>query len=368
MKKNIEKNTAFDSEFRIDLYKIYNSELSQHKMRKIELSQFLNIHFLLQKLILKNKPQHFIQCSDKKNVQYEVSMTRYFEEFDELIIGSNFRYRFYEDDKIYDIKKNNICITKSDVDDKVFEELFSYSLRIYENSLSEIYPFLDYQLDENFDCDYSNFHYFLEVVLTQYDTSINHRIAKFVNRWMMENPITEHKKLESPIKNNVDSKSADDSVYDLDSINASHEKIPTQYTVVDLKISRIETMRYFSFLYKTTKSGNSVASIISKEEFFSIFKYGIAIPRYPKKKLIEMNLKDIRIGNIEFAIYTFFSEYHKKLENKKQIMTFFGNHFKCFQEKISTPQKLEIWNKNLNQNIEPKKGCVLDIPSIPPEK
>lgn len=116
MEKKFEKNRAVDFVYRIDLYKIYDSELNKYKMGKIELREFHNIHFLIEKLILENNPQHFIQCSNKKNAQYDVSMKRYFEEFDELNLGSNFRYRFYDDDRIYDIKKNNISITKSDVD------------------------------------------------------------------------------------------------------------------------------------------------------------------------------------------------------------------------------------------------------------
>ncbi len=370
MEKKFEKNRAVDFVYRIDLYKIYDSELNKYKMGKIELREFHNIHFLIERLILKNNPQHFIQCSNKKNAQYDVSMKRYFEEFDELNLGSNFRYRFYDDDKIYDIKKNNISITKSDVDYKVFEKLFLWSLRIYEDSLSEIYPFLDFQLVENFDCDYSDFHHFLEVVLTQYDTLVSHKVAKFVNKWMLENPVSQSLKIKSIIQKNSDSKSSDASDYDTDWMIASHENIPKQFTIVDLKISRIDTMKYFSFFYKSTKrkSGKLLEPLISKEDFISIFKYGIAIPEYPQKKLIEMNYKDMHIGNIEYAIYNFYSLYCRDKKNKNQIMTFFGIHFKCYQEKISTPEKLQSWNRNLNFGIKPKGGCILDIPSIPPGK
>lgn len=207
-------------------------------------------------------------------------------------------------------------------------------MRIYEDSLSEIYPFLDFQLVENFDCDYSDFHHFLEVVLTQYDTLVSHKVAKFVNKWMLENPVSQSLKIKSIIPKNSESKSSDASDYDTDWMIASQENIPKLYTIVDLKISRLDTMKYFSFFYKTkTKSGKLIEPLISKEEFISIFKYGIAIPPNPKMKLVEINLNDVRIGNIEYAIYNFYSLYCRDIKNKKQIMTFFGNHFECYQEK-----------------------------------
>ena len=73
----------------------------------------------------------------------------------------------------------------------------------------------------------------------------------------------------------------------------------------------------------------------------------------------------MKIGNINYAIYQFYANYSRTSSQKKEIMKFIGHYFEIFNKKISTPEGLDAWNKNLTNNKKPKINCI-KLPNISP--
>ncbi len=365
MENNYDENENIETEYGIDLFEIYDYEVNLFHKKKITHEELRLVYYFIEEFFLQKKPKHFIEVSYEPNAPRRLYTDKYLSEVNQFIKGVGITFCFLNQDKLYDIEGKQICVFKHDVNSLDFEKLFAYSLKTYEVKLSEIYPFLHFHLANNFENNSRNFHHFLEIVLTQHDILLNQKIVKFVRIWMQENSIlipqnSEIQTTNIPIKNYSSFKETDDEFNE-----ASLEEIPENYTIVDLKINRTNTMKYFSFLYTTIdKNGEH---IMSKQDFIEVFKYGIAIPSQPAQKLLELNLKVLNIGSINYAISQFYLTYSRTVSQKKDIMRFMGYYFEIFNKKISTPKAFESWNKNLTSNKKPLNFRIM-LPDIIPTK
>lgn len=346
------------SKYGIDLFEIYENEVNQFHKKKITHQELRAVYYFVKTFFIRSKPEPFLEVSYESNAEYRLDIDRYLKEINKFIEGSGITFCFLHRDKLYEIECDHICILRQDVNSLDFEKLFAYALRTYEDKLSEIYPFLDFQLVNNFEDISRNFHHFLEIVLTQYDNLISDKIEKFVRKWIAENT----NNLRNKTNKTDDTEIEQFSEIDEELLTTSLIPIPEEYKIINFRISRINTLLYFSFLYQTKNKLDK--SILTKEEFIEIFKYGIAIPPNENKKLFKLNLTDIKKSSIEYAIYNFYAEYSINTSQKKELMHFWGYYFKDFKIKIATPSAIENWNKNLTRRIKPQKMDFI-IPNIP---
>ncbi len=363
MENNYEPNPDMDSEYGIDLFEIYDYEVNLFHKIKIKHEELLLVYYFVEEFFLKKKPDPFIEVEYGANAPHREYIDRYLREINEFKRGIGITFCFFNRDKLYDIEGNHICISKQDVNTIDFEKLFAYSVRTYEDKLSEISPFLNFQFANNFENNSRNFHRFLEIVLTQHDILLSEKIVKFVRIWMQENPVIIHQNSAISQRNIPESIIRTFEDYKEEFTEATLEEIPENYTVVDLKISRIDIMEYFSFLLTTLDKNGEL--VMSKQDFIDVFKYGIAIPPQPTKQLVKLKLKGLKVGSINYAIYIFFDKYAKNVSQKKDIMNFFGYQFEYFHNRITSTAALDSWNKNLTPSIKPKKKLDFEIPDIP---
>ncbi|MCX6210374.1 MAG: hypothetical protein NTZ59_12960 [Bacteroidetes bacterium] len=144
-------------------------------------------------------------------------------------------------------------------------------------------------------------------------------------------------------------------------IKEAAKEIPIDYDVTNFRISRLNIMKFFSFLFEfKTKNGEPMMTI---EDFVEVFRYGIALPPNPKKELIKLNMQGVFIGNINSAIYQFFHTYERGISQKQSIMKFMAYHFEPFNEYTASKKEFLNWSKNL-RNKKPQKGN-FKLPDIP---
>ena len=244
-------NRGDDPEYEIDLFEIYNYEVKLFREEKIKHEELQVVYYFIEEFFLKKKPEPFMEVSYEPDAPHRLYTDRYLREINQFIKGLGITFCFLNQDKLYDIEEKHICIFKNDVNSISFEKLFAYSLRTYEVKLSEIFPFLNFQLANNFENNSKEFHLFLEFVLTQHDILLSEKIVKIVRMWIQENSILIHQNSETTSNNNTSN------IATLQDIQnnfeaALLEEIPFDYSVVDLRISRTNIINFFSFLYTTT--------------------------------------------------------------------------------------------------------------------
>jgi hypothetical protein len=229
-----------------------------------------------------------------------------------------------------------ITIKKSNTAEMEFQTFFYLKLRQYHSGVLYINEFLYYQFKENFGSDEILFNQFLKDLLLQFEGHLSASIRRKIHLF-----ITRPEVLQTLRKREA-----------IDYENLP--EIPKGYSSVPGKLPRAAVLKFFSFLYK--EKSNNGKPFLSENDFFEVFKYGIAIPKLSRfLPFYKLNCsKRFPKSIIQFCIYKFFRIYTDGAETKRKVLEFFAIYFEDFNETLSSPEKFANFNKNVTGEL-PKR-------------
>lgn len=271
----------------------------------------------------------------------------------------------------------------------LFQKLFVFKIKQYENGLVYLDHFLDYQCEANFENDPARLMEFFYKCLLQYK-NIHPKIVQAVGHWMdskeregkglmeTETILVDSQQIQNSLAkvSNLElgeNRGEDNSAKLMDAGQAEKESltenlesnklgpnadpsgkkpaVPEGYEVIDGKFTVEEIRQFFSFLYQEkSKEG---CSFLKETEVAEMFKYGIAIP--PSGAIVKrykLNYNDAFPKKIvEYMIYRF-TKNHTSIRKKKKVLRFFASYLTDYSAALSDEKGMA----NLCDNITGKKS------------
>lgn len=239
----------------------------------------------------------------------------------------------------YDLNETHY-IRREDVGDEVFGLFFQLKLEeIQDSNKTHLAKFYDFQLYDNF---YGN--------KEEFDNFLKNLPATADNCWQLPEVSDGFNSFISDAKKSTEdspsNKSLDDEIEQMDDweIYLSSRRgylIPSIWTDDEVKA-------FFSFLYRYKSAIGE--SLLSKEEFDTIFQHGLRIPAEPLLNKISLrNTPQIPKRLLDAGIHLFWNLNGRTAIPKSDLLLFFANHLKQYEDALLSKRNLNKVLSNIKK-------------------